>query len=329
MFEFLKHLFPTEEEAGPPEDRRLVEIAIEAIVDRTDPRLRVLPDYRRRLAPAVEEAILHTRLVVARLRPPVAIDRRAFAGDPLVHLLFGAAESMGAIAGRDPNVREFLASPHGQDADEIFALLLAGRREKTVFGSRLEGELVVADMPQRMVSFANHRLHAVSRTEVHTLSLMGRLVFRQLIRHAFEHMQARRLGLSDGELEGGSYRIAGEDPFSRSAWAGNPVPRGDADGQWNATPPPFRPAPTLEDYLDDVVAVMQEPARHLHHMRRTVSVDRMGVLRPGRRPADGYEAVSYWEATPDTGVGPLATLLVRIPVDEIPPVRYRDAESML
>lgn len=333
MFEFLKHLFPTDDGAVPDEDRRLVDFAIEAIVDRTDPRLRVLADYRRRLAPAVEEAILHTRLVVARLRPPVAMTRQAFAADPLVHLLFGTAESIGEIAGRDRNVRTFLASPQGGGAEELFALLLAGRREKTVFGSRLEAGLIVADVPQRMLSFTHHRLHAVSRSEAHTLSLMGRIVFRQLIRQALEQMRARRWGFAETAVaqrhSPPSFADPGEDPFSRSAWTAQDSRRQEDDARWSSPGTANRVAPTLEDYLDDVVAVMAEPARHLHHMRRTVAVDRMGVLGPGRGAADGYEAVSYWEATPDTGVGPLATVLVRIPVGEMPPLRSRDSDPVL
>ncbi|MBL8491945.1 MAG: hypothetical protein JNM82_14280 [Rhodocyclaceae bacterium] len=319
MFEFLKHLFPTDGDPVPGGDRRLVEVAIEALVDRTDPRLRALSDYRQRLAPAVEEAILHTRLVVARLQPPVELTRRAFAADPLVHLLFATAESIGEIAGRDPNVREFLASPRHAGSATLFALLLAERREKTVFGHGLEGGILVRDIPQTMISFTRHRLHAVAGSEAHALSLTGRIVFRQLIRHSLEHMRARRrsIAAAAGTAMEEAPAVRPEthdDPFSRRPPAEDRSGRFAADAIADRK---VRPPPTLEDYLDDAVAVMEAPARHLNHRQRTVKVDRMGIVRPSRNAAGDFDTITYWEATPDTGIGPMATVLVRIPVGEI------------
>ena len=61
----------------------------------------------------------------------------------------------------------------------------------------------------------------------------------------------------------------------------------------------------------------------------TATAEGLRRVAEATQVAGGYEAVSYWEATPDTGVGPLATLLVRIPVGEMPPLRIRDSDPVL
>ena len=59
MLHFLSSLFkPAAGEAGAP-DKALIEAATERAIDATDPRLRALGNYRKRLREPVEQAARH------------------------------------------------------------------------------------------------------------------------------------------------------------------------------------------------------------------------------------------------------------------------------
>ena len=55
MLHFLSSLFSTGPGQGAGPDKALIERAIERVVDGTDPRVRGLGNYRKRLRPAVEK----------------------------------------------------------------------------------------------------------------------------------------------------------------------------------------------------------------------------------------------------------------------------------
>jgi hypothetical protein len=81
MLHFLSSLFkPSGYEAGIL-DRELIEAATERAIDGTDPRLRALGNYRKRLHETVTLAAQHIIALVDGLPSPVEISRRAYGAD--------------------------------------------------------------------------------------------------------------------------------------------------------------------------------------------------------------------------------------------------------
>ena len=142
---------------SPAPDRRLGE-AIQRVVDAVDPLLKTLAGYQRRLAPAVTKAIMHCEQVAAAIPGPIDTRAQAFAHDPVLHSLFGAAQDIGDMLGRSRELRDFLADPGNCESEEFFALLGMRRREKAVSGMALKGGVLQHDVPQRLLYFADHTL---------------------------------------------------------------------------------------------------------------------------------------------------------------------------
>jgi hypothetical protein len=141
-----------------PADER---IAVERAVDRVDPLLRLVPGYRGRLAPAVRWALAHCDALVAALPGPVDVHAQAFGTDSLVRVMFSTRGDIAETLGRSPEVRQFLAAPGHQLAESFYGLLGARRREKTVMGTTMFGDMMQADTPQTLLYFTDHTLRAI------------------------------------------------------------------------------------------------------------------------------------------------------------------------
>ncbi|MGE5469033.1 MAG: hypothetical protein ACM3Y9_16555 [Ignavibacteria bacterium] len=136
--------------------------AIEKIVDRVDPRLRVVSGYQRKLAKAVRQAMEYCDSLVAAIPGPIDVDVKAFGNDPLVHAVFAAPEDIPRMLGTSREMRRFIAAPENRSGEEIYALIGMRRKEKTVVAPALQGEFVREGVPQRLLYFADHTLRELS-----------------------------------------------------------------------------------------------------------------------------------------------------------------------
>ncbi|MBK5964763.1 hypothetical protein CCR95_11900 [Thiocystis minor] len=158
----------------------LIEQAMERAVDGTDPRLRLLPGYRKRLRQPVIQAIDHVVALVDAIPAPLPAGAGRHGDEPLLKAVFSSAGDMLETLGRDAALRSFLASAEGRGAEQVTALLLAERVERSILGMDLIGDQVHRDVPQVTVSFAGHRLLDPSATEAESR--------RQWKRRAFDHL---------------------------------------------------------------------------------------------------------------------------------------------
>ncbi len=155
--------------------------AIARAVELTDPLLRAVSDYERRLTQPVAHALAHCEAIVTSLPGPVDIQARTFTTDPLVHALFPAVEDIGVTLGRSKAVRDFLTSPQGLDGSEFHALLGVRRHEKNVVGMALWGDLVRGDSPQTLLYFSDHTLFGVANELADTRRLLRNAGFESLV----------------------------------------------------------------------------------------------------------------------------------------------------
>jgi len=178
MFNLFQSIFRGGEQQGShPES--LIEAAIERAVDGTDPRLRVLLGYKKRLRPSVIHAIDHVVALVDGISAPQPAGRSDYNSDLRLKALFASADRMQEVFGNDAALNEFRGSPD-KGNDRVVALLLAERVEKNVLGMELAGKMLRRDVAQVSVSFRNHRLIEVTRNEADTR--------RQLERRAFDYL---------------------------------------------------------------------------------------------------------------------------------------------
>lgn len=141
----------------PPLDARTAALIGRAVAA-VDPRLKTVGGHERTLAEPVRHAFDYCERLALAIPGPFAISRAAFASDPLVHALFGSADDVEQMLARSQCVRDYLAGHAVVPPGQCCALLGMRRHVTAGFGTRLTGEIIRHDEPQRTLSFADHTL---------------------------------------------------------------------------------------------------------------------------------------------------------------------------
>jgi hypothetical protein len=164
----------------------LIEMATERAVDGTDPRLRLVPGYHKRLREPVIHAIDQVMALVDGIPSPVAAGPDGYRTDFRLAALFASAEEMLRVFGRDRELSEYLSGTEGQGGEPVTTLLLAHPEERNILGMDLVGDQVRRDVAQVTVSFSGHHLLEPRTSEEECR--------RFLKRRAFDHLLALALG---------------------------------------------------------------------------------------------------------------------------------------
>jgi hypothetical protein len=192
MLHFLSSLFkPSGEESGAP-DKALIEAATERAIDGTDPRLRALGAYRKRLREPVEQAARHIIALVDNLPPAVEISRRAYGTDPRLRAFFVSAEHLQEVLGGMKTVRDFLQGVSAPLPEEIFGLLTLTWKERTVLGTEQRGEISRRDVKQQAVTFFDHRFVSTAASEADARWEMKKRGYDYLLKVALERILGTR-----------------------------------------------------------------------------------------------------------------------------------------
>jgi hypothetical protein len=294
MLRLFQSIFAKESDETGPYPAELVAQAIDRAVDGTDPRLRALSGYRRRLRPAVIRAIDYVVELVRVMPSPAELTRRGYSADPRVAAVFASVEHMREVLARDPALTAFRQRSGVSFASRAYALLVMEKYEKKVFGMELQGDLVQREVARVSVNFTHHRLMdpAIDQDEFRHL----------LMRRAFDNLLTvalARLTQAD-ELRAGLKRqrqaldrklkllAAGQWAFEPGAPAALPDPLAiearlaAIDQQLHALPPDTE---TLSAHLDIVVDALSTPSAQIWVAGVPHVIDRMGIKRdrPGAR----------------------------------------------
>jgi len=180
MLSFLSSLFSSADQTSGGLDPSLVEAATERIVDATDPRLRMFPNYRKRLNPGVQRSVAHVQGLIGGLPEPVEISRRSFSTDPRLRAFFASPDRMQEVIGNAPTLVEFLANCKGPYPEYIFGLLAPEMRERKALGMELQGDQVRRDVLQEVVDFSDHRFLGAAGSEEEAR--------HEMMKRAFDHL---------------------------------------------------------------------------------------------------------------------------------------------
>jgi len=110
-------------------DPALIRGAIERVVDGTDPRLRMVRHYRKRLWPAVERAIEYVIELVDALPPPVEIRSHSFTADPRLRALFTSTRHLQEILSFGKELHHYRQRIGGGLPTDLYAVLRTERFE--------------------------------------------------------------------------------------------------------------------------------------------------------------------------------------------------------
>lgn len=156
-----------------------VEAAIERLVAGTDPRLRVLGDYRRRLREGTRGLLDHVERTVAEIPPERAVDPPSFANDSLVNALFVSVAHMAQVVSASHSVQEYLG---GRPGGSVHGALYVTRKDKRVLRTVLQDDLLVRDVPRVAVNFTDHQVRHPGPAEDAVRARLRQELFESLVR---------------------------------------------------------------------------------------------------------------------------------------------------
>jgi len=254
-------------------ERRFIGRAVETI----DPMIKTISGYERKLAPAVRYALDYCESLTAAVPGPIDINFKAFSADPLVHAFFATPGDIGFMFGKSQELRDYIASSTNILADVFYALLGMRRREKSVMGMELHGDMIRSDVPQTVLYFADHVLREFADSPDETRRLLHRSAFESLVRGfsdkvmcMHQHRQQLRNDRDMARTQMGKNTEgllgAGSDSHAQR--------REEIEMQLRQVAESLSP----ENILKDLSAWLAEPEPHLRIDPITVSVDQMGVL---------------------------------------------------
>ena len=323
MFRIFEAIFGKDDASPGRYPDTLVEKAMGRALDATDPRLCAVAGYKKKLRPAVIHAIDHVFALVDGLPPPVELSA-ACRSDSRLSLFFMSSDHVREVVGADPSVAEFLKTDAGRAADDFVALLLLRLKERQVFGTALEGEILKRDVPQVTVSVSDRRLVDPAPSEELAPQLLKRRAFDHLLGIALRRIAAavkERAGLAQE-------RTLLRRKFQVLKSAGWTFESGDAGGAVNAA--------SIEAKLDEIeqqlealggdtgalnvnlerlIEVLAAAEKQLWRKRRRLIVDRMGIKR--EQPSETAPELDLDEL--HNVLGETAIMLpVRIPRREVP-----------
>ena len=165
--------------------------AVEEVVEIADPIIRLARHYQKALLPSVETAISYCHQLVQALPGPVRLSRASYDNDPRVKALFLSVADLTDLIERGGK-----GVPAGSGT-EISALLTMTKTEKTIYGHKQQGEMLLGDVAMRAVTFSDHRLVALTPDLAAAKVLLAQRSLAILATAAMEKIAGLRADLAE------------------------------------------------------------------------------------------------------------------------------------
>lgn len=158
----------------------LIHRATERAIDATDPRIRILASYQKKMRSSVVHAIDHIVQLVESFSEPVVMSEATWGSQPIPGLMFASADRLRDTISGDNACKDFVAL-NAHVAEPVTALLLSKLSQKHTYGYDLVDDKTMSDMPLTTVSFDEHRLTGLAINEAETRRLLQLRAFDYLL----------------------------------------------------------------------------------------------------------------------------------------------------
>lgn len=322
-------------ERVPDETRRW---AIDKAISLTNPRLKLLPNCEKRLAPAVDTTINYLRGLVPALPPVRPLSAASWSGDPALRAFFVAPADVEDVLARSDNLHTLFAKSPQLDA--AYAVLGMAVNEQQVFGLAMRGETIQRDVAQRSVSFSDHKTRLCGTDEARLRNVIGIEIFEYLLSRAMAEIGSERAERQ--ELQGNQSLIRARLRLLQQYGPGLGAMFGDAPAAHSEQE--RLQAELLENErqlaelggsesalageLDCLIAVLQNPAQYLRVIPRKLRLNTMNIVLDSASDEAGAE-IDF--AMAEAGADPAlqrAFIITRVARADLPPPRsinYREA----
>ena len=127
------------------------------------PTLKLVPDWRERLTPALTRSVDYVREVVERMPPAREASAATWLNDPYIHAFFAAPDEVAHVLSRSMELHAWFENR--PLARETYAVLGMAMNERRGFGVQQHGDEVHSDVAQTTLSFDDHQVRVCGETE--------------------------------------------------------------------------------------------------------------------------------------------------------------------
>ena len=269
--------------------RRLLEEAVEGVVDGIEPKMRLVRGYQKKLQPAVAAARAYIDALVEQIPGPLSMTPKGFVKDPYVNAFFATPREVSTVFGTSPELREFFARPENAAIEVACGLLCMVEEEKSILGVELAHDAIRRDVRQTSVNFSEHKVLTPGATEADARLGLKNCIFNALVSHALQHIadrKAQQRELLDqrrilyARLRARQAYNGGLDTLLATVSAGD-TGSGDIEGKLAEAEAQLKQAPATRDaprnYLHEVKAILEQPQEFIRLRRVSFRLNRMGI----------------------------------------------------
>jgi len=312
--EFLQEVFGLQGDEGETNGKHCIplSLAVEKVVDETDPRLRVVPGYAGRLKEALQSAFQHITEVVEEIPGAFLCSRSSFISDPRVNAFFAGPDQLREIFSGSEEIRGlFDAAP---EAQECWALLCMRKQENRHLGMALQGGELRREVMQTGVNFTDHQLLSPGASEADARSALKCCIFNSLLSYIHHRSKTAREQSEDLRnrrrvLLGRLKHHSGEEKGRELQGRLQEVERKLADRELNLD--------SLEAHLEFISNVLANPQRYVSWERQELRLSRLGIKLEGDSVQAGNSL--FLSEIHIADHGPRIAALVRFPRAELLP----------
>jgi hypothetical protein len=273
-------------------------LLIERAVDTIDPKMRAIARYDKKLKDPIKFALQFLRERVHEIPDGPEISKQSLVTDPRVRLFFKNADELQTSFSALEALGEHPSNVGQPGNMYTYVLLCMEKKEQSVFGTEMHGEIVKRDVQQTMVSFANPQLIAPSHTADGAREGFLRCAFDALLRKVTENivsdnMEYKRLveqrtgvlnSLKNSPM--GSANTGSKNTFSGSLGAAA-HPELQAINQQIARIKQEIDSP--ESHLDKAREVLNHPQEFISVTSSSVILNKNGVKMDHHSDEPGYK----------------------------------------
>jgi len=168
----------------------MVQWAVDKAITLTNPRLKLLPNCHKRLAPSVETTISFLQGLVKLLPAIRHMSTETWSADPALRAFFVSPSDMKGVLTRADNLRALFEK--FPELDEAYLVLGMAFAEQRVFGLGLQGDVIQRDVAQVTVNFSDHKTRLCGPNEPDLRRVIGVEIFEYLISRALAEIGAER-----------------------------------------------------------------------------------------------------------------------------------------
>lgn len=282
--------------------------AIELVVEESVHKIRLIKGYQKKLRQPVETALKHCADLSKNIPGILDISNKDKASVDLLRCIFDNEAHAYRVVSESSELKRFLDQ---NNAESVYLLLTMTRQEKTSFGSRLQGEIIVRDVLQKAVLFEDLKLVLPSETiedAFHSISLGLLKVLAHLALENTLAMQKRKINLEklkdEVEVKLKILKSDRQQLAIKSHYVGTNNQVVEAQKLLKKIEEQLDTVESQADhkdfYLNELVEVLDHPAGNLSADLIPLRINRLGFfVKEESCNADGAECVAEFQTVDD------------------------------